>query len=82
MFYFEFCLAATLCTQLMDEIGCGVETFEQMVSILGKRTDCLRNEGLILTPYKCETGMTSINILGNTVTFKRLTAETAKIEKL
>ena len=58
--YLDSCLAASLCTQFMDDIECGVETFEQMVHKLSQNFDCLRKSGLRLTPHKCEIGMPSI----------------------
>ena len=70
--YLDSCLAANLCTQFMDDIGCGVETFEQMVPTLRQIFDCLRKSGLRLTPHKCEFGMPSMNFLGNKITPKRL----------
>ena len=73
--FLESCLAATLCTEFMDDIGCGVETFEQMVPTLRQIFDCLRKSGLRLTPHKCEFGMPSINFLGNTITSKGLKPE-------
>ena len=79
--YLDSCLAANLCTQFMDDIGCGVETFEQMIPTLRQIFDCLRKSGLRLTPHKCEFGMTSINFLGNTITPQGLKPETEKIEK-
>ena len=65
----------------MDDIGCGVETFEQMIPTLRQIFDCLRKLGLRLTPHKWEFGMTSINFLGNTITPQGLKPETEKIEK-
>ena len=79
--YLDSCLAANLCTQFMDDIGCGVETFEQMIPTLRQIFDCLRKSGLRLTPQKCEFGMPSINFLGNTITSKGLKPEKEKIEK-
>ena len=66
--YLDSCLAANLCTQFMDYIGCGVETFEQMIPTLRQIFDCFRKSGLRLTPHKCEFGKTSINFIGNTIT--------------
>ena len=52
--YLDSCLAANLCTQLMDDIGCGVETFEQMVPTLRRIFDCFRKSGLRWTPHEYE----------------------------
>ena len=79
--YLDSCLAANLCTQFMDDIGCGVETFEQMVPTLRQILDCLRKSGLRFTPHKCEFGMPSINFLGNKITPKGLQLENEKIQK-
>ena len=65
----------------MDDIGCEVETFEQMVPTLRQIFDRLRKLGLRLTPHKCEFGMPSINSLGNTITPKGLQPEKEKIQK-
>ena len=79
--YLGFCLAANLCTHFMDDIGCRVETFEQMVPTLRQIFDCLRKSGLRLTPHNCEFGMPSINFPGNTITPKGLQPEKEKIQK-
>ena len=80
--YLDSCLATNLCTQFMDDVGCGVETFEQMVPTFRQLFDCLRKSGLRLTPHNCEFGMTSINFLGNTMTPEGLKPEIEKIEKI
>ena len=80
--YLGSCLAANLCTQFMDDIGCEVEFFEQMIPFLRQIFDCLRKSGLRLTPQKCEFGLTSIKFLGNTKTPQGQNPETEKIEKL
>ena len=80
-YYLDSCLAANSCTQFMDDIGCGVETFEQMVPTLRQTFDCLRKSGLRLTPHKCEFGVPSINFLGDTITPKGLQPEKEKIRK-
>ena len=79
--YLDCCLAANLCTHFMDDIGCGVGTFEQVMPTLRQIIDCLRKSGLRLTSQKCDFGMTSINFLGNTITPKGLNPKTEKIEK-
>ena len=79
--YLDSCLAANLCTQFMDDIGCGVETFEQMIPTQRQIIDSLRKSGVQLTPHKCEFEMTSINFLGNIITPQELKPETEKIEK-
>ena len=65
----------------MNDIGCGVETFEQMVPTLRQIFDCLRKSGLRLAPHICEFGTPSMNFLGNTITPKGLQPENEKIRK-
>ena len=77
--YFDTCLAAKLCTQFKDDIGSGVETFEQMVPALEQTFDCLRKSGRRLTPHKCEIGKTSIHIFGNTIATEGITLKNAKL---
>ena len=79
--YLDSCLAANLCTQFMDDIGCGVETFEQMIPSLRQLCVYLKKSGLPLTPHKCDFRITSINFLGKTITTQGLKPETEKIEK-
>ena len=79
--YLDSCLAANLCTQFMDDIGCGVETFEEMVPTLRQIVDCLRKSGLRLTPHKRELGVPSINFLGNKIASKGAQPEKQKIQK-
>ena len=45
-FYFDYCAAANLLTEFMDDIGCGVDTLEQMVPTLRQLNDCLSKSGL------------------------------------
>ena len=79
--YLDSCLAANLCTQFMGDIGCGVETFEQMVPTLRQIFEFLGKSGLRLTPHKCEFGMPSMNFLGNKMTSKGLQPEKEKIQQ-
>ena len=79
--YLDSCLAVNLCTQIMDDIRCRVETFEQMVPTLRQYFDCLRKSGLRLTPHRCVFGMHSIYFLGNTITSKGLQPDKEKIQK-
>ena len=48
--YLDPCLAADICTQFMDDIGCGVETFQQLDTTLRKIFECIRRPGLKLSP--------------------------------
>ena len=79
--YLESRLAANLCTQFGDDIGCGLETSDQMVPTLRQIFGCLCKSGLRLTPHKGQFAMTSIIFLGNTITPKGLKPETVKKEK-
>ena len=79
--YLDSCLVAKLCTQFFNDIGCGLETFEQLVPAFRQIFDGLRKSGLRLTPHKCEIGMASINFLCKTITPKGITRETEKIGK-
>ena len=65
----------------MDDIGCGVEAFEQMVPTLRQKFHCLHKSGLRLTPHKCEFGMTSTKLLSITTTPKGLKPKFEKHEK-
>ena len=79
--YLDPCLAAGLCTQFMDYIGCAVEKFENLVTALREIFECLRRSGLKLSPGKCEIGIESMKFLGNIITPKRISPEAEKIEK-
>ena len=79
--YLCSCLAVNLGSQFMDDIKCGLQTFEQMIPTLRQKLDCLRKSGLRLNPHKCEFGIASTNFFGNTFTPNGLTPETAEKEK-
>ena len=79
--YFDPCLAANVCTQLMDEIAARVNNFDEMIPALKKDFDCSRELGLKLSAHKCEFGMTKIDYLGSLVTPKRISPESAKTQK-
>ena len=78
--YLDPCLAAVLCSQLMDDIGCAVDKFENLVPALRKIFDCLRRSGSNLSPGKCELETESTKFLGNTINPKGISAEAEKIE--
>ena len=65
----------------MNDVGHGMETFEQVNPTLRQIFDCLRKSGLRVTPHKSEFGMSSITFLGNTITLHGLKPETEKIGK-
>ena len=76
--YLDPCLAANICTQLMDDIAAGVNEFEELFPALGKIFDCLRSADLKLSAHKCEVGTTKIDYLGNTIPLK---ASRLKVQK-
>ena len=76
----EPCLAANVCTQIMDDIAAGVHKFDE-IPALRKIFDCLRESGLKLSTHKCDFGTTKIDYLGSTITPKRISPESAKLEK-
>ena len=76
--YLDPCLAAVLCSQLMDDIGCAVDKFENLVPALRKIFDCLRRSALNLSPGKCEIETESTKFLGNTINPKGISAEAEK----
>ena len=65
----------------MDDIGAGVNNFDEMIPALRKIFDCLRESGLKFSAHKCEFGTIKISYLGCTITPKRISPESTKIEK-
>ena len=70
-----------VCTQFLDVFAAGVKNFVELIPALRKIFDCLRESGLKLSAHKCEFGTTKIDYLGNTITPKRISPESARIEK-
>ena len=58
------CLAVNVCTQYMNDIGIGVQTFEEFFSSLRQVFSCIRKSGLKLSPKKCQIGTTQVTFLG------------------
>ena len=79
--YLDPCLAANVCTQFMDDIAAGVNSFEELIPALRKIFDCLRKAGLKLSAHKCEFATLLIHYLGSIITPKGISPESAKIEK-
>ena len=79
--YLEPCLSANICTQFMDDIGCGVDSAEQLLPYLRQIFQCLRRSGLKLSPEKYIFGSEHVSFLGNVITTEGLKAEKEKIEK-
>ena len=79
--YLDPCLAANICTQFMDDIGCAVSQFEDLIPALKKIFDCLRRSGLKLSPEKCEIVTQSMKFLGNVISAKGISPESEKITK-
>ena len=65
----------------MEDIGCELDTFEQMVATMSQLFDSLGKSALRLTPHKCELRKTSINFFDNTITSEGIKPE-KKIEKI
>ena len=79
--YLDPCPAAGSCTQFMDEIGCGVEKFEELVPKLRKIFSCIRKPGLKFATAKCHIGNEKIEFLGNMITTEGFQPESAKGHK-
>ena len=79
--YLDPCLAADICTQFMDDIGCAVNNFEELIPTLKKIFSCIRRSGLKLSPEKCEIATQSMNFLGYMITPSEILPEAKKITK-
>ena len=79
--YLEPCLSANICTQFMDDIGCGVDSAEQLLPYLRKIFQCLGRSGLKLSPEKCIFGSEQVSFLVNVITKEGFKPEKEKIEK-
>ena len=79
--YLKPCFSANVCTQFMDDIGCRVESTEQLIPTLQLIFECLRRAGLKLSPEKCVFGSEKVRLLGNVTTKERLQPEKDKLEK-
>ena len=79
--YLDPCLAANVYTQFMDDIVAVVNDFDEMNPALHKIFDCLRESGWKISAHKCEFGTTKIDFLGRTISPKRISPGSAKIEK-
>ena len=66
-------------TQYLD-MGCGVDSPEQLLPYLRQIFQCLRRRGLKLSPEKCVFGSEQISFLGNFITKEGLKPEKGKIE--
>ena len=73
--YSDPCLPANVCTQLMDDIGSGAETLDEMKSNLQKLSACIKRQGLKFSAEKRHFGMSQISFLGNTITPQGITPE-------
>ena len=69
--YLDSCLAAGSCTQFMDDIGCDVEKFEELVSNLRNTFNCIRKSGLKLAPAKSLVGTEKNYVPGKNVNDRR-----------
>ena len=75
------CLAANVCTQVMDNIVAGMNKFDEKIPALRKFFDCLRESCLKFSAHKCEFGTTKIDYSCSTITPKGISPESTKIEK-
>ena len=73
--YLEPCLSANICTQFVDDIGCGVDSAEQLLPYLRQIFQCLRRSGPKLSPEKCIFGSEQVSFLGNVITKEGLKPE-------
>ena len=79
--YLEPCLSANICTQFMDDVGCGIDSPEQLLPYLRQIFQRLRRSGLKLSPEKCIFGSEQVDFLGNVTTKEGIKPEKEKIEK-
>ena len=80
-FYLEPYFSANVCTQFMEDIGCGVESVEQLIPNLRLIFKCLRRSGLKLSPEKCVVRSEKVCFLGNVITKDGLQPKNEKIQK-
>ena len=80
--YLEPCFSASICTQFMDDIGCRVDSPEQLLPYLRQNFQCLRRSGLKLSPEKRVFGSEQVSFLGKVITKEGLKPEKEKIEKV
>ena len=66
----------------MDDIGCRVDSPEQLLPYLRQNFQCLRRSGLKLSPEKRVFGSEQVSFLGNVITKEGLKPEKEKIEKV
>ena len=65
--YLNPCLAVDIGTQFMDDIGRGVETFQQIEPNLRKNFECIRRSGLKPSPEKSRKATKTMQFLGNAI---------------
>ena len=65
----------------MDDIGCGVESVEQLIPNLRLILKWLRRLGVKLSPENCVFGSGKVSFLENVITKEGLQPEKSKIEK-
>ena len=79
--YLDPFLRANVCTHYMDDNAARVNNFGEMIPVLPKIFDCLRGDGSKLSAHKLEFGTTKTHYLGSTITPKKKSPASAKIEK-
>ena len=67
-------------TQSMDDIGCGIESVEQIMPNLRLILRRLRRSGLKLLPEDCVFGSQNISFLRNVITKEGLQTEKSKLD--
>ena len=74
-------IKADQCAQYVDDIGIAANTLEQLIKNLRAVFYCLRKAGLKLSMTKCHFGVQEIDLLGRTITTKRVAPQKPKIAK-
>ena len=76
--YLEKCLSANSCTQFMDDLGCRVDSPEQLFPYFRQIFQCLRRSRLKLSPEKCVFGSEQLRFFGNVIIEEGLKREKEK----
>ena len=68
--YLDSCISANLCTQFMVDIGCAVETLDELIPTLRQIFTCVRKSALRLLSGKCSIATLYLQFLGTLITPK------------
>ena len=63
----------------MNDIGIGVQIFEEFFSYLRQVFSCIRKSGLKLSPKKSQIGTTQVTFLGKIITSTGIQPETENV---